>query len=135
MTTKSSTGGGKAKGGKIKGGLKKSSGKDKEAFIITPTKKPKIDAGRMGVLPRMAESDIDQLTSDDSKKIVNLLHQMGEFLGEAIKSSNLSLSASPNSSPAANFDVVWKNNMGYCPLSSIIPSLLLRYCILRYNEF
>jgi hypothetical protein len=93
----------------------------------------------MGVLPRMEESDIDKLASEDSKKIVKLLNQLGEFVQssvEAIKSSYSSLSASPNSSPAAgNFDVVWKNNMGYCPLSSIIPSLLLRYCILRYNEF
>jgi hypothetical protein len=95
-----------------------------EHIILTPTKKPKgmdymgvlIDAGRMGALPRMEQGEIDKLTSEDSKKIVELINQLGAFVQssvESIKSSNSMLSASPTKS-AGSFDTIWKNNMKYC---------------------
>jgi hypothetical protein len=98
-----------------------------EGCLTTPTKKTKtklFNAGREGLMPKMDEDDIEQLATEDSKVIVKMLNQLGEFFQnsvESIKSSHasaLSLTASPTS-PAGNFDTVWKNYMGYCLLHAI----------------
>jgi hypothetical protein len=82
-------------------------------LLVTPTKKPKINASRGGLMPKMDEDDIDKLTSEDSKQIVKLLSEYFRSSVESITSA-YSLSASPNgSSPAGNFETVWKNYMGY----------------------
>jgi hypothetical protein len=102
-------------------------------LLVTPTKKPRRDASRAGLTPKMEEEEINKMLSEDCKQLAKLLNQLGEYVQtsvESIKSVCVTSRGASPTSPSGTFDTVWKNYMGYCLLPARPRSLLLHYCIL-----
>jgi hypothetical protein len=94
-------------------------------MLTPPPKKLGIDAGRLGVQPRMEDCVIEKMASDDSKAIAKMLNELGEFVHRSVQSLQLSYSASASPIGSPNFETAWKCHMKYY----LLPALDYNYVI------